>query len=176
MQSTPHTITVSDIIAIWGGITGTAGLVVSILTYFRDRANIKLSIMKNGIMSDHTALLHGYQPKTTYTTIKVSNRGRRPVKIDTVAFVYLKKDGSAILGDSMRGGRREIAEGDSTSYLTPADDLDFNEISYFAAYDAVGNAYKIYVTPFYKRLLWWLLFFTHIKRKENITPGVRKRG
>ena len=126
-------------------------------------------------MSAKDAAWGGYDSDKEYVTIKVSNKGRRPVKIDTVAFIYLKKAGSAIIGDSMRGGRREIKEGDSTTYLTPQNDLNFNEISYFAAYDAIGNSYKYYVTPFYRRWFWDILYYTHVATKETIKLGIRKR-
>ncbi len=124
MKRLTITLTVSNLIAIWGGVTG--------------------------------------------TLLKVINKGRRPFTVETAGYVFLKKNGGAILGDSMRRGAVELTEGKSITFLAGQESVDFSEINYFAVYDAVGNVYKKYIAPFYKRLFYWLIHVLYIKRKESV--------
>jgi len=159
-----QSLSLTDVVAFWGAITGTASIVVAYFTYRRDAVKIKVDV-KKGWRVMHSP---DYDPNEDQVIIDVSNKGRRPVTITSVGYVFLKREGGVILSDSILFGSRELAEGKNTHYLmTQSKVEDFSEINYFAVYDAVGNDYKKYVTPAYKRFLYWLIFTLHIKRKEE---------
>lgn len=158
-------LSLTDIVAFWGAITGTASIVVAYFTYKRDAVMIKVDV-KKGWRVMHSA---GYNPNEDYVIIDVANKGRRPVTITTVGYVFLKKEGGVILSDSVILGSRELSEGKNTHYLMEQNKIeDFSEISHFTAYDAVGNAYKKYVSPIHKRFFYWAIFKLHIKKKEKL--------
>ncbi len=155
-------VSLIDIVAFWGAITGTVSLTVAYLTFKRDAVNIKVDARKNWYKVDSS----GYNPKEKLVVIWVYNKGRRPVTITMIAYTFLKKSGSVILPP--HGNHRELFEGKSTQYLIKQTEVDdFSEISYFAAYDAVGNNYKKYISPFYKRFFYWLVFAIHLKKKNK---------
>jgi len=158
-------ISLTDVVAFWGAITGTISLVVAYFTYKRDDIKIKVDVKKGWRVvrsSDH-------DPNEDQVVVTVSNKGRRPVTITKIAYQFLKKDFGVIWADSMQFGSRELIEGKSTDYIMLQSKIDdFSEISYFSAYDAVGNAYKKYVTPFYKRFFYWIIFSLHLKKKEKL--------
>lgn len=164
MSNLQNTLTLTDVVAFWGAITGTASLVVAYFTYRRDNIKIKVDV-KKGWRVMHSP---DHDPNEDQVIVTVSNKGRRPVTITQVAYQFLKRSYGVVWADSMRLGSRELLEGKSTDYNMPQKDIeDFSEISFFAVYDAVGNAYKCYVTPFYKRWFYGLLFFLHLKKKQE---------
>ena len=156
------TLTLTEILAFWGAVAGSLGLFIHYLTFKRDRANIRL-LIKTGYNVINSPQ---HDPKKVYTVITVSNKGRRVVTINSVGFVYLKKKGGAILSDSFQSGRIELGEGKSHDYLIEENLVDPREISYYAAYDAVGNTYKKYEAPFFKRIFYWFLYVTRLGYKR----------
>jgi len=164
------TLTLSDLIAIWGGVTGTLGLLISYFAFKRDRADVAIEILKD--MQVAGPITHPYKKGKNYISFKVVNKGRRPLTIGKAGYVFLKKDGGAILSDSMRRGATELTEGKFATYLMGQESVDFSEINYFAVYDVVGNTYKKYVARFYERFFYWLIHVLRIRRKE---PVVKKK-
>lgn len=157
-------ISLTDVVAFWGAITGTISLVVAYFTYKRDDIRIKVDVKKGWRVKNSPE----YDPNEDQVIIDVANKGRRPVTITTVGYVFLKKEGGVVLSDSIRLGSRELLEGKNTHYLINQSLIeDFSEIKSFEVYDAVGNAYKKYVTPFYKRFFYWIIFSLHLKKKEE---------
>lgn len=154
-----------DLVAFWGAITGTISLIVAYFTYRRDNINLKVDMKKGWLV--YNSPIH--DPKESQIVISVYNKGRRPVTIIKAGYVYLKMSGGVILSDSMIYGSCELTEGKSKDYLIKESDVEnFSEISYFAVYDAVGNAYKRYANPFYKIFFYWFIFFTHLKKKPEL--------
>lgn len=158
----------TDLVALWGAITGTVSLMIGIFTYFRDASKIKLEF-KSGWQVKNSPQ---YDPNELYSSLTVSNIGRRPVTIVKAGYIFLKKNGGAILSDSMIYGSKELLEGKNVDFLLKEKDMDgLSEINYFVAYDAVGNTYKKFVSPIYSRFLYWLLHVTHVRRKTDVSPN-----
>ena len=158
-------ISLTDVVAFWGAITGTISLVVAYFTYKRDDIKIEVDVKKGWRVinsPDHNS-------DEDQVVLSVANKGRRPVTITKAGYVFLKRNGGVIWSDSMIYGSRELLEGKSADYIMSQKKIeDFSEISYFAAYDAIGNAYKKYVTPFYIRGFYWLIFALHLKKKKEM--------
>jgi len=162
MNELKSTITITDLVAFWGAITGTVSLIIAFFTFNRDRAKIELGIKRNWKVVNSP----NYNQDDYYLVITIYNKGRRTATITNVGFVYLKREGGVILSDSVIFGSRELAEGKSTDYLIEEKKMDdFPDIEYFVAYDAIGNGYKKYVSPFYKRFFYKTLYFFHPKSK-----------
>lgn len=160
-----QSLTITDIVALWGAITGTVSIVIAIFTYNRDRAKIKVSLKRNWRVVNHPH----YDPSEDYAVLTVNNKGRRPVAIINAGYVFLKRKGGAIFSDAILHGSRELTEGKSTDYLIKEKDLDaISDIEYFAAYDAIGNEYKKYVSPLHKRLFYKILYLLHIKKRASL--------
>ncbi len=102
---------IADLAALLGMIFGTAGLVVSILTYLRDKPKIKIYLSWDMLTNGNPAFPDG----TKLGIVKVTNTGRRPVYVSHAALVIPKeKNGSynkyLLLSDSVRG--EKLTEGD----------------------------------------------------------------
>lgn len=150
-----------DIVAFWGAVTGTFSLAIAYFSYLRDAVSIRVNAKKDWFAVGHPT----FNTDEKLVVVEVSNRGRRPVTITMVAYNYLTKTGSVILPPIES---RELLEGKSTRYVIKQSEVDdFSEISHFAAYDAVGNNYKVYVAPFYKRFFYWLIFLVYLKKREK---------
>lgn len=155
------TIGFTDVVAFWGAITGSISITIAFLAYWRDRRQIKVDIRKDWMVVGHP----DYDPNKLYLSVDVLNVGRRPATITKTGYVFLRKRGGAILADSMRKGAVEITEGKNTSSIVEQENLDLDEISYFAAYDAVGNTYKKRVAPFYLHFFYWFLDKSGVRKK-----------
>lgn len=96
---------VSMIAAVVGMVLGTAGFVMSLLAYLRDRPKIKVSLNLNMIDSKE------YKP---YGMVVVTNEGRRPIFISAVVIVppgTSLEGGTHMLITQSMGGNR-LGEGD----------------------------------------------------------------
>ena len=147
-------ISTTDILAIWGSITGTVGIMLAAFSYVRDRAVVKIKIKKDWILvdPDHSS---AYKHEEKYTVISVINKGRRPVVIRSVGYVNLKKQGGGILSDSILSGERKIEEASSSDYHIEAKLLDWQSIDYFVAYDAIGRSYRCRIKPIFISWMYW---------------------
>jgi len=158
------TLNITETVALWGGLTGSLSLIISYFAYKRDDLDIRLELRKGWKI--HNSPVD--DPNKLYSSLSVYNRGRRPVIITQAGYSYLKINGGAILSDSMIYGKSELKEGAGVDFLIDEEQLGkISEISYFAAYDAAGRTYKMYIAPFYSRFFYWLLDFTRIKRKQK---------
>jgi hypothetical protein len=111
----PH-ITLSDVAAIIGMVLGTAGFVTSVLSYFRDRPVVKVTLKWN-MQQAGTEKVSG--------VVRVTNLGRRPVFIGAVALLVPKgfKDSHLLLMESIPG--KKLSEGDGPAgYLVNYDGLE----------------------------------------------------
>jgi hypothetical protein len=96
---------VSLIAAIVGMVLGTAGFVMSLLSYLRDRPGIKVSLNLNMIET---------RTREQYGMVVVTNTGRRPVHISAVVIVppgvSMDSGTHLVINGSLEGNR--LGEGD----------------------------------------------------------------
>jgi len=147
-----------------GTLTGVVGLVINILNYKRDNADIVITIQRGMKIMNAGSL---YDSSKTYTNIRIANRGRRKITISTITYTHLKNTGGAVLTSSLMKTVGELDESKATDCPIEENGLDFNNIAYFSVNDVTGKEYRKYVTPFYKRAWYNLLHFTKIKRKPS---------
>src|SRR5579884_1625798 len=104
-------ITISaEAVAWYGAVVSAIGFLLSGYIALRDRPRLSISIDPNMRVKN----VPSYDPRKTYINITVRNRGRRPVKIQTV---YLKLLGAKaaelmLVGDSLlqHDARRVLTE------------------------------------------------------------------
>lgn len=101
-------ITLTDIAAILGMILGTAGFVLGVMNYLRDRSKIKVKLHWDWIMAGDPLT----DSKKKWCVIIVTNEGRRPVYITHVLVKIPKgyEAGGLLLKEGMRG--EKLGEGD----------------------------------------------------------------
>jgi len=75
----------------------------------------------------------------------------------------------------MRIGAQELKEGKAIDYMMDEEGIDYSDVSHVAVYDSVGNEYKYYLTPWYRRFLYWFLDITYIRRKPLKAPTSPKK-
>ena len=90
----------------------------------------------------------------TLTIVTVTNAGRRPVTITNVGLMYLGNDG-AVFGDMVPRIPCELTEGKYVTSFVNQNDLRFDEVRYFVAYDAVGRKYSSNFASRHRRVYWW---------------------
>ena len=98
----------TDVIAIWGAVSGTVAAVVAIANYLRDRSNLRVKA-ETVFASDMGAGAEDAHPWLRTVTVEISNLGRQPVTIISVRVV------------SSRDDRRDNGGG----WITPTDDDRF---------------------------------------------------
>jgi len=156
----------ASITGLVGAITGLASVWFNYLNYSRDNVRVKVKALKG---------MKTFSPgkgssKENYLVITAANAGRRPVIINKAAFVSLKSRGAGISSSSMIMGNQELLEGKAIDYMMDEDGIDYSDVSHVAVYDSVGNEYRYYLAPWYRRLFFWFLDVTYIRRKPLQAP------
>ncbi|MDP2683745.1 MAG: hypothetical protein Q8P20_01685 [bacterium] len=142
-------------VAWYGAIIATVGIVLSIITYLRDRAKIKIEYRENIKIRGQQRV---YDPNTEYINITVYNRGRRPVCIEKASIRVLGKDGPwIILTDSFMPFRNKILneENPRTEFLMEQKAIDLSKAYFIQINDGVNRSYRKYFHIF--PTLWRLI-------------------
>ena len=140
---------VTLITAICGTVFGFAGLVLSILNYFRDRPELVVTLKWDMAVTDNPT----YDPKKPWGIVRVTNIGRRPVHLAAVALKLPRSFDTAggfehthlLLAASMGG--KKLAEGDPPAgFVVSQDDLAHYSTAWrhiqAIAEDSTGKTYK----------------------------------
>ena len=102
-------ITLSDVAAILGMILGTAGFVLGILNYLRDRSKVRVLLNWDWVIYGDASV----DQSKKWAVIRVYNEGRRPVYVTHVLIALPKgydEEGHLLIKESMRGAK--LDEGD----------------------------------------------------------------
>ncbi|HWA69132.1 MAG TPA: hypothetical protein VG821_04780 [Rhizomicrobium sp.] len=110
---------ITQVTATVGVVTGSAALAISLLAYTRDRAKVWVTLEPDRRVQNSSI----YSADKIYWTTTVTNIGRRPVFIDTVAVLF--PDGTnGILADHLLNAVA-LKEGDAPKhYLVEQDELN----------------------------------------------------
>lgn len=118
---TPHfTVTLSNLAAILGMLLGTAGFVMSLMNYLRDKPRVRV-VLQWDMKDTGTGAMMGL--------VRVSNVGRRPVFISAVALEVPKgfEYSHLVLMDAVAG--KKLGEGDAPAVFMVKYDADLNKYS-----------------------------------------------
>jgi hypothetical protein len=128
--------------AIIGMMLGTAGFVISLFNYLRDRPNVRVCLNWDWKVTD--SLL--YDPTKYWGIVSVTNVGRRPVFITSVALRLPKRYTPSwlLLGESIPG--KKLSEGDPpATFMSTQERMeeysgDWRKIR-AVAFDSAGKRY-----------------------------------
>jgi len=142
-----HLTISGSVVALYAAVVSTITGSVQPWHFFRDRARIKLTVQRN------MEIIGGPVHRKGLTIVRVANHGRRPVTITTVGAQRLFPDTHIVIPECNPQLPHELTEGKSLMAIIPPCDLDFSRIDLWEAYDAVGRPYRLYVAPWYTRML-----------------------
>ena len=142
-----HVTISGSVVAVYAAVVSTITGSVQLWHFFRDRARIKLTIQRN------MAIIGGPVHRKGLTIVRVANQGRRPVTITSVGAFNRFPSDAFIIPECNPALPHELTEGKSLMAIIPPCDLDFSKIEWWEAYDAVGRPYRLYVAPWYARML-----------------------
>jgi hypothetical protein len=133
-----HLTISGSVLAAYAAVLSTATGAAQLWTYYRDRANIKVTVQPNMEMIGEPR----YSGKQL-CIIKVANLGRRPVTITTVG-AYLRTPGrqGIVVADCQPHLPHELTEGTSLIGIFEKGAVDLTNILWWHATDAVGHEYR----------------------------------
>ena len=139
MPTQNFAIGITDIVAWYGAIVATIGLIVATLTYFRDRAKITIKCSSNYIYDSPS-----YKEGVLYFNITIINKGRRPIRMENAGVKIIGQKGTYLLADSFANHRNAVLteENPRTEYFVEQSKIDISKILYVVVYDGFGNGYK----------------------------------
>ena len=159
-----HPFTV--ILAVYGAVLSTLTALVQLSNHFRDRAKVVLQIRKN------MAAIGGGREydEMRMVILTATNVGRRPVTINGFGASLLFEKGRAdtdwYLPDVNPPLPCEITEGKQVSAHVNQENVDFQLICHWYAWDSAGRHYRLNVAPWYKRRV-SAYRYKHAKRPEE---------
>jgi hypothetical protein len=139
-------ITISaNTVAWYAAIVATISLLVTFYNAWKDRARIRISINSNMQIRN----VSFYSPQKTYIDIAIRNRGRRPVKISTVALKLYRTRGFFLLNDSVHQHMPRVLteEEPRTNFFVEQNLVAPERIEYAVVHDEAGNMYIKYARP-----------------------------
>ena len=151
----------ATVIAWYGAIVATISAVIGILNHLRDRARIEIRYKGGWEITGPMEAL--YSKDKTYFSIKVINKGRRPMNIEKAAIRCIDRNMKyMLLSDSFSSVRnRLIDEKQPTSeFLVEEDLIDFRKAWYILIVDATGREYRKYfrIFPIFWRVYYFLRY------------------
>lgn len=137
-----------SVLALYGAVLSTLTATAQIISFFRDRANVKVTYKRNMEMAGHP------DPRyvgMTLTILRAANVGRRPVTITGMGAYRLYPRKAFVCGDTAPPVPVELTEGKYVNGMVNEGDLDFDHIEAFEAWDAVGRTFRCNIAPWHKR-------------------------
>jgi hypothetical protein len=130
-------------VAWYAAIVSTISLLVVLYSTWKDRARVRISVTPNVNIRNVPI----YDPNKNYIDVTIRNRGRRPVKISTVAMKLYRTRGFVLLNDSIHQHMQRILteEEPRTNFFVEQNLVDPRRIDYVVIHDEAGNMYVKYV-------------------------------
>lgn len=125
---------VTTLLAVYGAVLSTIAIVRQLMG---DRVKVKLTVVRDMAMNDPR--YHGM----TLTMVRVTNIGRRPVTIITVAAFGLYPHDNFVATDHRPQLPCEITERQYITTILDQAGIDFPMIDYWAACDSHDRLYKL---------------------------------
>lgn len=150
-----------DGLALYGALTATVSIILSIYTLLRDRAKVKIKYETNQYLVGNGAkVLYKQQDEhQKYVIITAINKGRRPIKIEQ-AGLKIFGEKLIIFADSFSQHRPQIIneEQPRTQFCAEQQLINLKNVLYVVVKDGTGKIYKKYIkklTTFYLIIEWF---------------------
>lgn len=158
MPSIFHISVSGTVLAIYGAVLSTTTAVVQVVSFVRDKANIKVTYKRNMVADDPR------YAGMVLTILKVVNVGKRPVTITYMGATRLYPHQGFICTDIVPRFPVELAEGQYAAAKINEADLDFEQMESFEVWDAVGREFRCNIAPLHKRI--WSRFKRRLFRNK----------
>jgi len=122
-----------SVLALYGALLSTLTATAQVFSFLRDRANVKVTYLRNRELVGHP------DPRylnMTLTTLTAANAGRRPVTITGMGAYQLFPRKAFVCGDTVPMMPIELTEGKYVTAMINEADLDFEHIEAFEAWDS----------------------------------------
>jgi len=137
-----------NVVALYGAVLATLTATAQIISFFRDRADVKVTYQRNMELIGHPDPRY---VNKTFTTLRAVNAGGRPVTITGMGAYRLHPRRAFVCGDTVPVMPTELTEGKYVTAMIDEVDLDFEHIEAFEAWDAVGRKFRCNIAPWHKR-------------------------
>lgn len=130
-------------VAWYGAIASTLSIIITFLKFLQDRPIIRINYSLGLLVNSPY-----HNPDKMYHSIKVTNIGKRPVKIlQAGAKLFLGEKKKVIFSDSYAIKEERILNeiNPTTYFFVEKELLDLKNIDYIWAEDAAGTIYKKYL-------------------------------
>lgn len=155
-------------VAWYGAIMATVGMLVSLYSVFRDRANIKILYQRDMKIIGRQTI---YDQDITYFNVTVANQGRRPVNITKAALRTIGTQKKyALLADSFSAHRNRVLDESkpTTDFMTKQDEALLANTWFICVYDGTGKVYRKYLHLFLPLSILWRRFRQRVSNQENL--------
>jgi hypothetical protein len=149
MLQTTTTSVITLIIAGYAAIVSTVIAITQVANFRRDRPKIRINVSRNMVVTGDPI-----RNNMTFTVLKISNVGRRPVTITHVGEMHLTNAG-AFYYDVVPKIPCELTEGKYALASVDEKKIDHDKIRYFYVFDATGREYRLYRAGLFRRVAWW---------------------
>ena len=127
------------IVAWWGAVLGTAGMVLHVWKFLRDRPRVRVTVQKDMEISPNQLTDN---PKEKFLNITAANIGNQPVHLSKAWFTQRRSKESLMLVGPMNFSTHILEPGQRRDF--PAIQSKFNLTNLKKVYveDAVGRTFK----------------------------------
>ena len=148
IPTTFHLSVSGSVLALYGAVLSTVTASAQIVSFVRDRANVKVTYKRDMEIVGHPDPRYSGM---TLTVLRAVNAGRRPVTITGMGAYRLHPRKAFVCSDTLPRVPVELTEGKYVEAMIDERELDFEHIEAFEAWDAVGRTFRCNVSPLHQR-------------------------
>jgi hypothetical protein len=140
---------------VWGAITGTTALTLSLVTFFIERARLKLAWLRGFVMLTVGPLAPATESKKQYAPLIVTNLGRKPLRITSAYGMHLDDTGALkmfLFSDAVVTSKDRVLtpENPSTDFIVREDVIPTG-LFLLAVNDGFGRTHRLWLVSLFKR-------------------------
>jgi hypothetical protein len=150
-----------------GGLLGTAGFILSILNYRRDRAKVRLALRTHMRVKNSP----DFDPNADHLILTATNAGRRDIQLSHAGAEYYRGGGISFPDHLLYGAPVLSEKAPSYDYILKQD-FDLSEIRYFSVGTPQGE-HRLYLDPIPKH--WWRALRTWPRRRRHRRDTDKRR-
>jgi hypothetical protein len=153
LTTTEYVAIIGLALAAYGAILSTINSIIQLITHRRDRADVVLKVRKNMSFTGPQRYVNVDYDNMKFTVITATNRGKRPVTIQSFATTLLDSHDEYLLRDIQPPVPREVTEGQSVSAFVDQAGNDLAPVECYYIWDSVGRHFRINMAPWHRRII-----------------------
>ena len=159
---------VSLITAVWGAVTGTTALTLNLVTFFTERARLKLAWLRGFVIFTVGPAAPATESEERYARLIVTNLGRKPLRVTGAYGMHIDDTGELkmfLFSDAVMNTSKDrvlTPENPSTDFIVREDVIP-KGLFLLAVSDGFGKTHRLWLVPRRRRV--------GLKRKIKKTLG-----